>query len=36
MKGLQFSDIKLTPEQINQFNKFEEEIDEIRGAYKKL
>ena len=36
MQGLQFSDIKLTPEQINQFTKFEEEINKIRDAYKKL
>lgn len=36
MQGLQFSDIKLTPEQINQFSKFEEEINKIRDAYKKL
>ena len=36
MQGLQFSDIKLTPEQINQFTKFEEEINKIRESYKKL
>lgn len=36
MQGLQFSDIKLTPEQTSQFNKFEEEINKIREAYKKL
>jgi chaperonin cofactor prefoldin len=36
MESIQFSDLKLTPAQTAEFQKFQQEIDNIRNSYKQL
>ena len=36
MEGLKFSDIKLTPQQTQELQQFDDEINQIRASYKQL